>query len=192
MTRRLLIALVIVAVGAAGVYSFVLSRSGEDDVASPQVVASLAEAVSDLPPTSGDSDIEQIRSLLGPPDAFALMLEPQEGGAPLRREEWYYYEIDSVFEFADGKLVANLPLDENQGLLVVPLQYDPADFQLGTTWQDVASTLDDPDELQSYELEEEFELPVTYYVGVQLLLAFDNEGLLFYMETLPLEAEAIK
>ncbi|MEE8472262.1 MAG: hypothetical protein V3S82_03730, partial [Dehalococcoidia bacterium] len=154
---------------------------------SPEVVASLATALSGLPPASGDSDLEQMRSLIGPPDAFALTLEPRDGAAPVQREEWYYYEIGTVFEFADGKLVANLPLDENQGLLVVPLRYDPADFQLGTTWQEVARTLDHPGELQSYELEEGYELQVTYYVGAQLLLAFDDDGLLFYMEALPLE-----
>ncbi len=95
-----------------------------------------------------------------------------------------------MFEFADGKLVASLPLDEIQGLLVVPRRYDPADFQLGTTWQEVARTLDNPGELQSYELEEGYELQVTYYVGAQLLLAFDDDGLLFYMEALPLETGA--
>ncbi len=157
---------------------------------SPEVVASLAAALSGLPPASGDSDLEQMRSLMGPPDAFSLMLEPQDGAAPVRREEWYYYEIATVFEFADGKLVANLPLDENQGLLVVPLRYDPADFQLGATWQEVARTLDNPGELQSYELEEGYELEVTYYVGAQLLLAFDDDGLLFYMESLALETGA--
>ncbi len=46
---------------------------------SPEVVASLATALYGLPPASGDSDLEQMRSLIGPPDAFALMLEPQDG-----------------------------------------------------------------------------------------------------------------
>lgn len=192
LMRRLIIALVVIAVAVAGAYSFSLLRGGDDDVVSPQLVASLEDVFSVIPAASGDSDLEQMRSLLGPPDAFTLMLEPQEGGEQVRREEWYYYDLLSVFEFADGKLVANLPLEKTQSLLIVPLQYDPADFQLGTTWQEVARKLSNPGELQSYELEEEFDLAVTYYVGAQLLLAFDDEGLLFYVETLPLEAEAIE
>jgi hypothetical protein len=48
--------------------------------------------------------------------------------------------------------------------------------------------LSDPDSFVARELEAEYEVPLVFYAGEQLLVAFDDEGL-FYVETVPLAAE---
>jgi ribosomal protein L40E len=188
-----LVAAGVVVVAVIAVLVLVLAGGGGDEEASGQepvsaeVTNQLSLAVASLPDAEGDTDLEQMRSLLGPPDAFTLALEVADDGQQSRREEWFYYDLLSVYEFVDGSLVSNLPLDEG-GLMVAPKQYDPADFTLGVTWDEVPATLDDPDAFESYPLEDEYEIDATYYVGAQLLLVFDEEGLLVYVETQPLEA----
>ena len=160
-------------------------------VASPTTAVStqLQSAIAALPLAEGETDLEQMRSLLGPPDAFTLELDVTGADGESRREEWFYFELLSVYEFVDGRLVSNLPLEEG-GFLIAPLQYDPADFTLGVGWEETAAGLPDAAEFISYEIEDEFEVEATYYVGSQLLLVFDESGRLAYVETLPLEAEA--
>jgi hypothetical protein len=153
--------------------------------ADDRVIAS--ELVASLPPVSGETDREQMRSLAGPPDAFTVSLETYDDGTTVRREEWFYYDLRSVYEFADGALVSNLPLDASDQLILLPVQYDPDDFQLGVPWETVSATLPDAASFSSYQLEEAYGVDATYYVGEQLLLVFDEDGLLFYLEAVPLE-----
>jgi len=43
----------------------------------------------------------------------------------------------------------------------------------------------DPSAFEAVALDPEYEVPATIYVGNLLLLAFDEEGKLFYVETVP-------
>ena len=155
------------------------------------LVAQMEDAVAALPEPLGDNDRDQIRSMIGLPDAFTISFERsgEEGDGPLvRYETWYYYELLTAYEFADGALISNLPMDSVDGVVFLPKRYDPALFERTTTWDEIASMLSDPDSFVARELEAEYEVPLVFYAGEQLLVAFDDEGL-FYVETVPLAAE---
>lgn len=182
-------ALLGLAVVAAGL--FWLSGSEADDPALPTAdaasVARVQSTLDSLPALEGATDLEQLRSLLGPPDAFTIFGDQSPDGSTARREEWFYYELYSVYEFVDGRLVANLPLDDPSDWHIFPRQYDPAMFQLGETWAQVAERIPQPGSLTRFELEPEYDLQASYYVGNQLLLLFDEAGGLLYVEAIPLE-----
>jgi hypothetical protein len=177
------------AVVAAGF--FFLSGGDSEDPAPPAPdagsVARVQATLDSLPGLEGATDLEQTRSLLGPPDAFTIFLDQYPDGSTARREEWFYYELYSLYEFVDGRLVANLPLDDPADWQVFPRQYDPAMFELGETWVQVAERIPEPGSLTRFELEPEYELQASYYVGNQLLLLFDDLGGLLYVEAIPLE-----
>jgi len=155
------------------------------------VVAQMEDALAALPEPIGDNDRDQIRSMIGLPDAFTISFERsgEDGDGPLvRYETWYYYELLTAYEFADGALISNLPMDPVDRVVFLPKKYDPADFERTTTWDEIAPMLSDPDSFVARELEAEYEVPLVFYAGEQLLVAFDDEGL-FYVETVPLAAE---
>lgn len=168
-----------------------LSRGNGEAPALPAAdagsVARVQATLDSLPGLEGATDLDQLRSLLGPPDAFTIFLDQYDDGSTARREEWFYYEFYSLYEFVDGRLVANLPLDDPAEWHVLPRQYDPAMFELGETWVQVAERIPDPGSLTRFELEPEYELPASYYVGNQLVLLFDEGGGLLYVEAVPLE-----
>jgi len=155
------------------------------------LVAQMEDAISALPEPVGDNDRDQIRSMIGLPDAFTISFErsSEDGDGPLvRYETWYYYELLTAYEFADGALISNLSMEPVDGVVFLPKKYDPADFERTTTWDEIEPMLSDPDSFVARELEAEYEVPLVFYAGEQLLVAFDDEGL-FYVETVPLAAE---
>lgn len=179
--------LVVVAVAAV-----VLLNANDDGqegalAAAPESVLRVQEILDSLPDLEGETDLDQMRALLGPPDAFTIFEEPRPDGTTSRTEEWFYYEFYSVYEFVDGKLVANLPLDDPPEWLVLPRQYDPSMFVLGETWEQVSARIPEPGMFTRHDLEPEWELPATYYAANQLLLLFDEGGRLLYVEAIPLE-----
>ena len=108
------------------------------------LVAQMEDAVAALPEPTGDNDRDQIRSMIGLPDAFTISFERsgEDGDGPLvRYETWYYYELDTAYEFADSALISNLPMDPVDGLVFLPKKYDPADFERTTTWDEIAPML---------------------------------------------------
>jgi hypothetical protein len=179
--------LVVVAIAAVFLLSGNDDRQDDALVAAPESVLRVQEILDSLPDLEGETDLDQMRALLGPPDAFTIFEEPRADGTRSRTEEWFYYELYSVYEFADGKLVANLPLDDPPEWLVLPRQYDPSMFVLGETWEQVSARIPEPGMFTRYELEPEYELPATYYAANQLLLLFDDAGRLLYVEAIPLE-----
>ena len=155
------------------------------------LVAQMEDAAAALPEPIGDNDRDQIRSMIGLPDAFTISFERsgEDGDGPLvRYETWYYYELDTAYEFADSALISNLPMDPVDGLVFLPKKYDPAHFERTTTWDEIVPMLNDPHSFVARELEAEYEIPLVFYAGEQLLAAFDDEGL-FYVESVPLAAE---
>lgn len=152
------------------------------------LVGQLEEAIADLPEPIGENDRDQVRSMIGLPDAFTISIERsgEEGDGPIvRYETWFYYELVTAYEFADGALISNMPIEPVEGLIFLPKKYDPADFERTTTWDEIAPMLSEPDSFEARELEAEYEVPIVYYAGEQLLVAFDDEGLV-YVETVPL------
>ena len=151
----------------------------------------MEDAVAALPEPIGDNDRDQIRSMIGLPDAFTISFERsgEEGdGSLVRYETWYYYELLTVYEFADGALISNLPMDSVDGVVFLPKKYDPADFERTTTWDEIVPMVSDPDSFVARGLEAEYAVPLVFSAGEQLLVVFDDEGL-FYVETVPLAAE---
>lgn len=163
---------------------------GDDEAVDAAVVADIQGILDSLPDLEGKTDMEQMRSLLGVPDAFTIFREEDADGVVRRREDWYYFEYYSVYSFLDGVLETNLPLDDPSGIMVLPRHWDPSAFELDATWESLAATLGDPAAFESFEFEEEYDLPGRYYVGNQLILVFDEDGKLYYVEAVPLEPGA--
>jgi hypothetical protein len=143
-------------------------------------------ALDRLPDPPGDDDAEQIRSLLGLPDAFTIAFEPQADGSSSRREQWFYYDLSAVFEFVDGTILWNLPLDSETTFMPNASRYDPAVFQETSRRASIALALPSPFSFEPIPLDDQYGVPVTICVGDQLVLAFDEWGTLFYVETVPL------
>ena len=156
---------------------------------SPALLAAVGDAAAKLPEPVGATDRDQLRSMIGPPDTFTLSFERSgaQGDGPLvRYENWFYYDLDTEYEFADGALIANLPMTTPVGTTILPpAKYDPDLFDRNTTWDEIASLLVDPELIEPIPVEAEYEVPLTFYAGEQLIVAFDDEGLV-YVETVPL------
>jgi hypothetical protein len=203
--QQLALVLVAFAAGIVLVAAFVILTRGGGGEESPSLVLpevpvnvdsaarSEVEAVAaHLPDLEGDTDRDQVRSFLGQPDAFTISFEPSgenADGPIVRHELWYYYDLGTVYEFADGALVMNMPSTLPVGPTILPSQrYDPALFQRDTSLDAIASLLDDPASLEAIPVEQEYGIPLTFYASEQLLVAFDEDGL-FYVETVPLSLD---
>ena len=159
------------------------------------VVDQIGELI-DVPNAPGENDREEIRALAGPPDVFVVSYEvvggedERTGGTVVRYETWVYLDFLTAFEFADGQLINNLPVEDVAGPSLLPGQYDPDLFTRAMTWDDVRILLADPDAAASTslpkELTAEFGGELTVYAAEQLLVVFDEAGLV-YAETFPLE-----
>lgn len=148
------------------------------------------QAIADtLPEPQGETDRDQLRSLIGPPDTFTITFERAgaDGSGPtVRYETWFYYDLGTAYEFADGGFVQDMPMTLTGGpVLLPPRRYDPALFGRDTTWEEITALLLDPAAFGPIELEEEYEVPLTFYAGEQLIVAFDDEGL-FSVESVAL------
>lgn len=157
-----------------------------------QLTAALRPTAAGMPAGTGDTDRDQLRSLAGPPDAFSISFEQDDGGKStriVRYETWYYFELQTAFEFADGDLLSNMPIDDVAALAILPRQYDPAAFQRTTSWADVEKLVTDPAAFYRMDLPEAYGLKAWAYYGEQLMVAFDEEGLSI-VETYPLEPGA--
>lgn len=160
----------------------------------PALLDEIATAVGALPEGSGDTDRDQIESLVGVPDAFVVSYEVVGGedettGEVVRYETWVFFALRTAFEFADGTLVANLPVADLGGPALLPTFYEPSQFQRETTWADVEALIADPDAVATTvvppELLEGTGSELTAYASDQLLVVFDQDGLV-YAETIPL------
>jgi hypothetical protein len=160
------------------------------------VGAEIVDAAAVLPPSTSGDDRDQVRAVLGVPDAFILAFEPGPDGSTQRREEWYYLERQTGFEFVDGRVLTLLPLEapgsplgaEGTGISFVPSFYDPQDFDRAMSVDDVVAMLTDPSSLVSTPAPDELEVELHVYAADQILFAFDAEGLA-YVETVPLTVE---
>jgi hypothetical protein len=170
--------MVMVALGVTGA-----SRTSKPS-ADPKVVSAMRELLAELPAAEGATEREQIRSMLGMPDAFVVSYE-----RAIRYETWHYYAAASSFEFSNGRLVTNLPLDEVKGPSLLPRQYDPAGFQRGMPIDQVKAMLADPQAAVTSDMPSELGVPLTTLTGEQLLAVFDSKGLV-YAETVPLQPGA--
>ena len=195
---------VVLFVGVVAVAALLVLRGGGDDgdgrgdvggglvfeapvELSARAKADLAAAVAALPEPVGDTDAEQIRSILGPPDVFQLWFDPLDGGGAARSEVWYYLNLEVSYEFRDGVLLFTIPMEDVGGLLLIPLRYDPLDFSPATTVADVRAMLDDPAALIPEVTPPDYQLGVTVWAGEHLMAAFDTDGELLYVETVAVD-----
>jgi hypothetical protein len=158
----------------------------------PQQRAAMQQIADTLPEPHGETEREQIRSLIGSPDTFTITFERSGeagDGALIRYETWFYYDLGTAYEFADGALIDAMPMTLPTGPTILPpVRYDPALFERATTWAEITVLLLDPASFEPIELEAEYEVPLTFYAGEQLIVAFDDEGL-FYVETVALSED---
>lgn len=181
-----------------------LSSGGGDDGSSttslphvvveiePATFAAVNNVAAHLPALEGETDRDQIRSFLGQPDAFVISFEPSgeaADGPIVRYESWYFYELGTVYEFADGALIMGMPSTLPTGPTILPPRhYDPVLFDRDTPLGGIAALLDNPAAFEPIPVEDEYGISLTFYAGEQLLVAFDDEGL-FYVETVPLSVD---
>jgi hypothetical protein len=73
-----------------------------------------------------------IRAQYGSPDAFTLYfydeVTPDGSIAPVRLEQWSYYEQGVELTIADDQVVGEAPFEVEEGTVVEPAPYDPAAF----------------------------------------------------------------
>jgi Double zinc ribbon len=146
-----------------------------------------ALALADLPDPVGDTEAEMLQSLLGQPDVFVLQFEEPEGGGPRQRfETWYYLDLGMSYDFLDGALLYAFPIQEPAPLTLIPLRFSPFDFTAETTLDDLRAMMFDPDSLKAEQPPEEYGTTIPVWAGEQLMAMFDEQGALFYVETIPL------
>jgi hypothetical protein len=151
--------------------------------------AELQAVIEGLPEAATNDDVGRMRSLMGSPDTFDISFEPSDDGSVHRRETWVYYDLGAAFEFVDGALVWDGPLDDEAPFLIHPMRYDPAAFTAESTWESLAPVVGDAEVFEEVALDDEYGVPATIRVGNLLLLAFDETGRLAYVESVALEPE---
>jgi hypothetical protein len=167
----------------------VLSACGGGETA-PAAVPALFSA-SDIPAApSGLNDRDGLAALAGLPDLFdvsyeVLGAESEPEGRVVRYETWTYFDLLTAYEFADGRFVAMYPVDDVEGMVLVPNHLDPRDFDRALTWDVLFERLGRPDGAASSVLPPEYEVEATAYAIGQLLAVFDADGLVF-VESVPL------
>lgn len=158
------------------------SASAPTDEATRQAIL---EKLPNWTNATGANERDQVHDLLGAPDAFVVSLEPGDGDATVRREEWTYFALPAMFEFVDGAFVGLWPVEAPTEVLIVPRWFEPADFGRDTTLGDVQAMLADPTALVSTEAPAELGSVMQAYAADQLMVVFDGGGLV-YAETVPL------
>ena len=206
--RRIAVAAAVAAVGAVAIAAVVVIalRRGGDEAGAPtipvpavvtpdmNVVEAMHTILAGMPPAQGANDRERVRSLLGPPDAFQVSFEPANGGRGdqlLRYETWYYFELESAFEFVDADLLSNLPVDDVNPLAILPRQYRPEMFERDMTLDDVKALVAAPAGLVQIDAPPELGAKMTAYYGEQLMVVFDEGGLAL-VETRPLQRGTVE
>ena len=147
----------------------------------PDTTTNITAALAGLniPGAAGDRD--ELRGVVGPPQAFDLTFEtdPQNPAGPLLRiETWYYFNFGSAFVFVDGRLSNSFPLEGLGEIALLPLQYDPAGFTRSLTWEQAAGLIDDPGAgpVTDFDMAD-VGVELDVYAGAQILLMFDPDGL---------------
>lgn len=181
---------------------WMLGRGGEQNQVGPTIpmptavsadaetVAALQRVLRGIPAPAGETDREQVKSLLGNPGAFEVSFELADGGRGermIRYETWFYFELGSAFEFADGDVIGNMPVDDVRPLAILPRQYAPEMFRREMTVDDIKRLVAAPDALVRIDAPAELGVNVVAYYGEQLMAVFDEAGLAL-VQTLPLDA----
>ncbi len=143
----------------------------------------------------GGSDVEgadrrpDILAELGGPDAFVVTVDEVDDTV-VRLESWRYYETATQIDFIDGEVLWSVAIDSLPDGTLYPLWYDPAEFTMLTSMEEVLSVLDDI-ALTEIDPGEEAMPDTVLLAGDQLLLAFTDDKLV-YVETFPLSPEELE
>jgi len=128
---------------------------------------------------------------MGSPDAFVITVDEVDG-VLVRAESWLYYEVATQIDLLDGEILWTVELEPLASGALYPLWFEPAQFDLLASTEDVRSGLADV-ELEEIGIEDEAFESGLFLAGEQLLLGFVDDQLV-YVETFPLvdvDAEAL-
>ena len=120
---------------------------------------------------------------LGGPDAFVVAADEVDGTL-VRFESWMYYETATQIDLVDGEILWSVELEPLPDGTLYPLWYDPAEFVLLMSMEEVRSGLGGV-ELVEVLLDDEAVPSGVFLAGDQLLLGFVDDQLV-YVETYPL------
>ena len=123
---------------------------------------------------------------LGGPDAFVVTADEIDGTV-VRFESWMYYEAATQIDLVDGEILWSVEIGPLPDGTLYPLWYDPAEFELLTSMEEVRSGLGDV-ELVEVALDDEAVPSGMFLAGDQLLLGFVDDQLV-YVETFPLSPD---
>ena len=165
-----------------------VAEAGDPIETGGESLTMLRNAIGEVRLPTAENDRAEIEHVLGPPDAFSVHYEPGIDGATLVRfESWIYFDLLTSYEFADGALTSYHPVTD-PGLGAIPVPYLPLDFDRTTTWQWVRTMLANPDEAVPFEIPVELGFTGTAYSAPQLLVMFDETGLL-HVEAFPVTGD---
>ena len=132
-------------------------------------VPSLDEALA----SDVDDQRDDVRRVLGGPDAFRVAFVPVTGGV-VRYETWDYLELETRIDFVDGAIALTADLEPLPDGSWFPHHVDPSDFVQGMSAADVGEQLAGI-ELQELDLSEVVDGDGTALVGGQLLVTFSDD-----------------
>ena len=156
--------------------------------ANPSVVEFLEPLLADVRLPYAETAAAQLRLTLGPPDLFRISYEASGDEAdalPDRFETWVYYDILTAFEFRNGELIADGPVEELAGTAIFPFGFDPTAFVLDTSWAEIETLLPEGAEVTTTDIPAEAGTEGRIYATEHLLVIITEVGLI-YAESLPL------
>lgn len=127
----------------------------------------------------------ELRAQLGPPDAFTISAGEFDGSVS-SFETWTYYSASTQIDLVDGEIAWTVPIEPLPEGSLLPVLYDPEEFELLSSSATVFGALGDV-ELEPIEgAADGFDVDgAELWAGEQLLVAFVDDQLI-YVETYPL------
>ena len=185
----LALAALVIAALACNMPGYSPGNGGSEAIEHPEIDTLLEEvgiSVEEMMAAPLVDERPETLELLGAPDAFTLQWQELQGQI-VRWEEWSYFDFESRFDFVDGVMLWTLDIDPAPSGSIYAHVYDPLDFTAGMTMAEVQGML--PDIQVTVMTLEEVDIPFgVLFVGDQILLGFDEEGLV-YVQTFILEPE---
>lgn len=200
---RALLALLVVGAGCGGGSGEPASQPGGapgpigTDGAGVDAGTAAAETATDsLAAVAGIAGVDRrpdLLSELGGPDAFVITAGDVAGEIS-RLESWMYYSAATQIDLIDGEVLWTMPLDALPDGSLLPLSFEPTEFELLGSVDDTLGALPGVD-LTPISAAADLEIPgAEVYAGEQLVLAFVDDALV-YVEafalapTAPLEVD---
>ena len=190
---RSLLARTAIVIALAGSALLAVAASAQDEPDAAALTAKLQQSVDRLPDAPAGDDADELRALIGPPDAFTIAFEEGDDGSVGRREQWLWGLRSRhglrVRRRGDPRRPA--PRRLRSACSSTGSIHDPSLFTAGATWDELAAVLPDPDAFEAIPLDAGYGVDATVRVGDLLQLAFDADGELFYVEAVAVTGELV-